>query len=277
MLRVGLAQLKPYVANPEKNLGKMEEAVKKLSDSGAGLIVFPELYLQGYMSRDLLYRLAEPVDGEILGKVLDMAREYNVYIITGFAERDTKYEVLYNSAALATPEGEVKTYRKMHLPDFSVFDEWRYFRRWDGPVQVWRIGNIDFGVMICYDVFFPELARAYTYQGAKVLVAISATPDFSQPLFHIVARARAIENTTYFIWVNMVGTYEGLGFAGASRVVEPLGRVVKDLPHMEEALEVVDLDDHKIRVAREKRPILKDIHWADVENLIESYQINMGR
>ena len=274
-LRIGLAQLKPFTGNIDKNLGKMKDTLDKFMESGVRLAVFPELFVMGYMSRDLIYRLAEPLDGDTVARIVDLAKEYGMYIITGFAERDIKYEVIYNSALFVTPDGGVKSYRKMHLPDFSVFDEWRYFRRWDGTVETWRVDGFDIGTMICYDVFFPELARAYTYLGAKVLIAISATPDFSQPLFHIIAQARAIENTTYFVWVNMVGTYEGLGFAGASRVVEPLGRVVKDLPRIKEVVDVVDLDLHKVRVAREKRPILKDIHKADLENLLNSYRIDM--
>lgn len=274
VLRVGLAQLKPYTGNPSKNIMKMESVLKEFNKKDVDLAIFPELYLMGYMSRDLIYRLAEPLDGEIVSRVCGLAREYRIHIISGYAERDSRYEVIYNSAIFVTPDGVVKSYRKMHLPDFSVFDEWRYFRRWDGGIETWRVKDLDIGTIICYDIFFPELSRAYTYMGAKVLVAISATPDFSQPLFHIMAKARAIENTTYFIWVNMVGTYEGLGFAGASRVVEPLGRVVTDLPAIDEATEVVDIDPHKIRVAREKRPILKDIHKADIDNLINSYRID---
>lgn len=273
-LKVGLAQLKPYTANINKNLERMRDTLEKFMDRDVKLAIYPELYVMGYMSRDLIYRLAESIDGDTVSKILDLAKEYGIYIITGFAERDVKYEVIYNSALFVTPGGEVKSYRKMHLPDFSVFDEWRYFRRWDGPVETWRIDGFEIGTMICYDIFFPELARAYTYQGAKALVAISATPDFSQPLFHIIAQARAIENTTYFVWVNMVGTFEGLGFAGASRVVEPLGRVVKDMPSIKEGIDVAELDPYKVRVAREKRPILKDIHKADLENLLNSYRID---
>ena len=274
VLKVGLAQLRPYTGNPEKNLMKMSEVLKKFNRDGVDLAVFPELYLMGYMSRDLIYRLAEPLNGEIVSRVADLAREYGIHVISGFAERDTKYEVIYNSAIFVSPDENVKSYRKMHLPDFSVFDEWRYFRRWDGGIETWSVKGLDIGTMICYDVFFPELSRAYTYMGAKILVAISATPDFSQPLFHIISRARAIENTTYFVWVNMVGTFEGLGFAGASRVVEPLGKVALDLPLMKEATQVIEIDPHKIRVAREKRPILKDIHKADIDILINSYRID---
>ena len=276
MFRVGLAQLRPYVGNPMKNLNKMEATLKKFSNDDVKLAIFPELYVHGYMSRDLLYRQAESLDGDLIKRILDMSNEYSIYVITGFAEYDPKYDVLYNSAVFVAPNGDIKTYRKMHLPDFSVFDEWRYFRRWDGGIETWRVDGIDIGTMICYDVFFPEVARAYTYRGAKVLVAISATPDFSQPLFHILVRARAIENTTYFIWVNMVGTYEGLGFAGASRVVEPLGKVLMDLPHMDEATAVAELDPYKVSVARWKRPILKDIHMADLDIMIDSYRINQS-
>ena len=263
-LHITLAQVKPVIANPEKNINKIKESIEKVYDS-SDLIIFPELFLIGYYSKDLIYRLAEYVNSDRIKRIIRLAREYNINIVTGFAERDSKYEILYNSALLAKPDGSIHVYRKMHLPDFSVFDEARYFRRWDGDIELWNINGFDVGTMICYDIFFPEISRAYTYRGAKILIGISATPDFSMPLFHKLIEARAIENTVYFIWVNSVGTFDGLGFAGGSRVIAPLGSVLYEGPMMKEDLKTVELDLHEIRVAREKRPVLKDMSLADVE------------
>ncbi len=273
-IRVSIAQLKPYIANPDKNLSKIIDVVERVSKDESDLVIFPELFLLGYYSKDLTYKLAETRDSKRIKKILNLAKEYNMYIITGFAERDDKFDVLYNSALLATPSEELKIYRKMHLPDFSVFDEARYFRKWEGDIELWGIKGFRAGMMICYDVFYPELSRAYTYMGAKLLIAISATPDFSRPLFHILSQARAIENTVYFIWVNNVGTFDGVGFAGGSRVVAPLGSVVYESPLIKEDIKTIEISMEAIRAAREKRPIMKDLSWTDVEMLRKSFMLN---
>jgi len=264
-LRVTIAQLKPYIANPDKNLEKIKNTILNVYKEDTNLIIFPELFLHGYYSKDLIYKLAEPLNSPRIQRIVKLAREYGIYVITGFAERDLKLDVLYNSALLITPEEDIMVYRKMHLPDFSVFDEARYFKKWEGDVDLWNIAGVESGMLICYDVFFPEISRSYAYMGAKLLISISASPDFSRPLFHILARARAIENTLYFIWVNTVGTFDGVGFAGGSRVVAPLGSIIYDAPLMKEEVKTINLDIDQVRIAREKRPIMKDISWVDVE------------
>lgn len=273
-LRLTIAQLKPYIANPDKNLKKMENTIKTYAAGKADLIVFPELFLLGYYSKDLIYRLAESKNSKRIRAIIQLAKNYDINIITGFAEYDDKFNVVYNSALLATPYEDLKVYRKMHLPDFSVFDEARYFRRWDGDVELWDIKGFKCGVLICYDIFYPELSRAYTYMGANVLISISATPDFSRPLFHILSVARAIENTVYFIWVNNVGTFDGIGFAGGSRIVGPLGKIIYDSPLIKEDIKTIEISYDEIKIAREKRPVIKDITKKDVELIYKSYMLN---
>jgi len=274
-VNITIAQLAPYIANPSKNLEKISKAIKKASKENSDLIIFPELFLHGYYSKDLIYRLAETKDGKNIKQLIKLSSENNISIITGFIERDEQYEVLYNSAIYITPDGDVEVYRKRHLPDFSVFNEARYFRRSQGKIKLWSIKGFRFGMMICFDLFYPELSRAYTYLGAKGLITISATPDFSRPLFHVLLTARAIENTVFTIWVNMVGTFNGVGFAGGSRVVEPLGQVLYDGPLIEEDLKTVTIDLNAIKVAREKRPVLRELSTADLEILTKSYHLDI--
>jgi predicted amidohydrolase len=235
------------------------------------IVVFPELFLIGYYSKDLIYKLAEPVDGPHITKIAEASREYGVYTIFGFAEHDEKYDVFYNSAAFVSDNGDISVYRKIHIPDFSIFDEYRYFRKWDGGIELYGVKGFPIGIIICYDVFYPELSRAYTLLGAKAIVAISASPDFSRPLFHDMIKARAIENTIYYIWVNMVGTFDGVGFAGGSRVAEPLGSILYDAPLIKENVKTVAIDTQVVRASREKRPVLKDLSLTDLNLLNDSF------
>lgn len=271
-IKVTVAQLKPLIADPDGNteliIRTMEDYAEK---DESDLIVFPELFLVGYYSKDLIYKMAEPLEGKHIRLISEKARDLGVSVVLGFAEFDERYDVLYNSAALISDDGGVRSYRKIHIPDFSVFDEYRYFRRWDGDIELWAVKGFPLGVLICYDVFFPELSRAYTLLGAKGIIAISATPDFSRPLFHDMVKARAIENTIYYVWVNMVGTFNGVGFAGGSRVAAPLGSVTYDAPLMREEVETVELDTQVVRAAREKRPVLKDLTMTDMKLLNDSF------
>jgi len=273
-LLVTIAQLAPYIANPSKNVERISSILERAAGEGSDLVVFPELYLHGYYSKDLIYRLAEPPGGENIRAVARAVEDTGVSVVVGFVERDTRYEVLYNSAALIRPDGSVSVYRKRHLPDFSVFDEKRYFRRWEGELELWGVKGWPIGPMICFDIFFPELARAYAYMGAKALVVISAAPDFSHPLFRVLTRARAIENTVYLVWVNMVGTFDGVGFAGGSCVVDPLGEVVYEAPTISEDVRTVPMDPGTLRLARERRPVLRELSRADVEALIRGYRLD---
>lgn len=273
-LHISLAQLKPYIANSDKNLKRIIDVVEDVYKENSDLVIFPELFLPGYYSKDLIYRLAESRNSSRIRRIRELAKEHNIYIITGFAEREERFDLLYNSALLATPDDDIKIYRKMHLPDFSVFNECRYFRRWDGDIELWDIKGFKTGMMICYDMFYPEVSRAYAYMGAKLLIAISATPDFSRPLFHILVQARAIENTAYFIWVNNVGTFDGIGFAGGSRVVTPLGSVVYDAPLIKEVIKTIDIDMETVKLVRDKRPIMKDVSLVDIEIMRKGFLLN---
>lgn len=274
-INMTIAQLSTYIANPEKNIKKINEAVEKAVNDNSDLIIFPELFLHGYYSKDLIYRLAEPIDGKNIKKLKEISRNHDIHIIVGFAERDKKFDIIYNSAVLVMPNEGIQVYRKKHLPDFSVFDEGRYFRRWEGGIELWGIRGFPIGIIICYDIFYPELSRAYMYLGAKGIVIISATPDFSKPLFHILSEARAVENTLYTIWVNMVGTYNGVGFAGESRIVMPLGQILYQAPPLEEDIKTIEVDDKEVAIARQKRPILREVSRADIELMFKSYLLNI--
>ncbi len=267
-LRVALAQLEPVPAAIENNVAKVREVVE---NHQADLYIFPEMFLVGYTSRDLLYKLSQPVSSSAIDALRLIAREHRVGIVIGFPEK-TDYGFSYNSLLAINERGEVYVYRKRHLPTFSVFDEARWFRAYRGRVEPWSFRGIKIGFGICYDVFFPEIFKAQVVQGAKMLIAISASPDSSVPLFHTLIRARALENTAFFIWVNMVGFFEGLGFGGGSMVVDPLGNVVEKLKLFEEEVRVVDIDLSLVDRARIVRPVIRDSIIEDAYLLLESYK-----
>ncbi len=268
-IRVALAQLESAQANIEKNVGNV---LWVLENYEADIYVFPELYLAGYYSRDLLPRLALDLESKPVRKLVQelTRRRPGSALAVGFPEK-TGYGFMYNSLLLASQKG-VMVYRKRHLPTFTVFDEARWFRPYRGRLEPWDTGHVLAGTAICYDVFYPEIFRAYTLMGAKLLVVVSASPDQSVPLFHKVLRARALENTCYLVWVNLVGYYDGVGFGGASLALDPMGDTVAQLKPYREQVEVVELDMARLERARRDRPVIRDAHIEDAIALLKAYK-----
>jgi len=257
--RIALAQFDTKVGDKEHNFSRMKEYAEKAREQGADLIIFPELSLTGYVCRDLYYELAELIPGPTTHRMVDLARSLGIYIIYGMVERSSaSASILYNTAVLVGPEGLVGKYRKMHLPTHSVFEEKRYFRPgYDAPVYETDVGRI--GMMICYDIFFPEVARLLRIRGAELLVCISASPGVRRHFFEGFTVARAMENTAYLAYVNLVGIEDGLQFWGGSRLVSPTGSVIAQAKYDEEDMVVAEVDYGRAHRAGIFVPTLRDL------------------
>ena len=163
------------------------------------------MFLTGYMARDEFSRLAEPRDGPSVNRVAKIAEEHGSSIVFGMPERDASTRHLYNASVLVTPRGDAHVYRKIHPANFGPFEEELYFGRGtDLTLVPTPLGRI--GLLICYDTFFPELAKAYALEGADVLAIISASPSTSKQFFDRILPARAIENAIFVLYFNLVGT-----------------------------------------------------------------------
>jgi predicted amidohydrolase len=253
-MKVALAQLAPKLLDKEANLSRIEKTVAK---AGADLAMFGELFLTGYMARDAFPRLAETVPGPATDRLSKIASEYGTHVLVGMPERDAKGRYLFNTSVLVAPDGEVWRYRKIHPANFGPFEEGLYFGRGSDPVLVdTRLGKL--GLLICYDAFFPELAKAYALQGADALAIISASPATSKPFFDKILPARAIENTVFVLYANLVGTELNIVFQGGTQAIGPRGEDLGRGKDFEEDVVIADVDLRDLRVAREFRPTLRD-------------------
>jgi len=253
-LKVLLAQLSPKVGDKKANIDKMEKAIRKTKPD---LAIFGELFLTGYMARDSWRTLAEPIPGPSTAAISKIAQKNSVHIIFGMPERDTKARLLYNVAVLVTPDGTLEKYRKIHPANFGPFEEGIYFGRGREPKLVeTKLGKI--GLMICFDSFFPELAKVLTLQGADILAVISAAPNTSKPMFDKVLPARAVENTCFVLYCNLVGTELNMVFAGGTQAIGPRGEYIGVAKDYKEDLVVVDLDLSDLGPARQARPTIRD-------------------
>ncbi len=259
-INVALAQISCKIGDNEHNLDVMKRNIKQAKNQGANLIVFPELALTGYVCRDTLYELAEPVpEGESIRRLAEIAKKEAIHVVFGALERSEKaHATLYNTAVLLGPNGFIGKYQKMHLPTHSVFEEKRYFRPgYQTPVFETEIGKL--GLIICYDVFFPEITRLLRLKGSQLIICISASPGVRRTFFETLTAARAIENTAFLVYVNLVGVENGLQFWGGSRIVAPNGKITSQAKYDEEDLIIGKIDYADLKQTETFVPTLRDL------------------
>jgi len=268
--KLALAQISCDRGEKTENLKKIEKTVIKAKKHSADLIVFPELSLTGYKVRDEIYELAETIPGPSTSTVERIAQKTRTHIIFGMPERSEKTQAtIFNSAVLVGPKGFIGKYRKMYLPTHSMFEEKRYFRPGYQPaVFDTELGRI--GLIICYDIFFPEVARLARLEGAQLIICISASPAVRRAFFETLTIARAMENTTFLAYVNLVGIEDGLQFWGGSRLVGPQGKVLVKAKYDEEDLVVGEVDYSDIRPVETFVPTLRDLRPELFDKLKES-------
>ncbi|XES76831.1 MAG: carbon-nitrogen hydrolase family protein [Candidatus Bathyarchaeia archaeon] len=258
-IKLALAQMSSKRENKTDNLAKIEALTQKAKAQGADLVIFPELSLTGYVIRDQLYELAETIPGPSTQRIEQLAKKTQMHIIFGMPELSEKTRAtIFNTSVFVGPEGFIGKYRKMYLPTHSVFEEKRYFRPgYQSAVFDTAIGKI--GLFICYDIFFPEVARLTRLQGAQLIVCISASPAVRRTYFEILTAARALENTAFLAYVNLVGVEDGLQFWGGSRLVGPTGDVIAKAKFDEDDFVVCELNYDDLRPAETFIPTLRDL------------------
>jgi predicted amidohydrolase len=268
--RIALAQISCEQGNKEKNLETIRENVAKAKREGAQLVIFPELSLTGYVVRDQIYELAERIHGPSTRFVEELAKESKLHIIFGMPEASEKAQAtLYNSAILVGPKGVIGKYHKMYLPTHSVFEEKRYFRPgYQVAVFDTKLGKI--GLVICYDIYFPEVTRLTRLKGAQLIVCISASPGIRRSFFETLTTARAIENTAFLAYVNMAGIEDGLQFWGGSRMIGPGGRIIAQAKYDEEDFVVAEVDYADAKSVEAFVPTLRDLRPELFDKLKQS-------
>jgi predicted amidohydrolase len=258
-IKLALAQISSKRENKKANLQKIEEFTLKAKEQTTDLVIFPELSLSGYVVRDQIYELAETIPGPATKKIMDIARKTGMHVIFGMPELSEKTKAtIFNTAVFVGPKGFIGKYRKMYLPTHSVFEEKRYFRPgYQTAAFSTTLGNI--GLCICYDLFFPEVCRLTRLKGAQLIISISASPSVRRSYFEILTAARALENTAFLAYVNLVGVEEGLQFWGGSRLVSPTGEVLAKAKYDEEDFVTCEVDYNDIRPAETFIPTLRDL------------------
>lgn len=251
---MALVQADPSLGDKEANLEKMRSFV---DGTQADLFLFGELYLSGYMAKDSFSKLAETLHGPSVKAATKLAARADTDIIFGMPERDEETGVLYNSSIYVSRDGQVRSYRKLYPANFGPFEELQYFGRGD-ELCVVETDRGKIGLLICYDTFFPEVPKGLALKGAEVLACISAAPATSKPFFDMVIPARAVENTCFFLYSNIVGTELNMVFQGGTQAMGPRGEELARAEDFEEAVVTCTIDPRDVETAKRFRPTIRD-------------------
>lgn len=258
MNKIAIAQVESSTDKKE-NLRRAVALVQEAKRKGAGLIAFPEFLMAfspSSQSAEELTEVAESTHGPFISSLRDVAKGAGIAVVATIYENSTVPNRVFDTAVWIDAQGNITSvYRKLHLYDAFGFKESDKFHPGTALGPLVQSGEYRLGMMICYDLRFPEMARMLVLEGANVLLAPSGwvQGDLKVEHWQTMIKARALENGSYVIAPDQVGNI----YIGHSMVVDPLGRTLVDLGKRE-GLEVVELDLKLVNETRGKLPLLKN-------------------
>ena len=249
-LRVAACQIDPQLGEVEANLERITRAVAEAAAAGAVLAVLPEAAVTGYAfaSLDEARPVARRAGGVAADVIAGLAETNRMTVICGTLE--AQGDEVFNAALMATPDGRRYTYRKMHLPFLGVD---RFATPGPDAPSVVDVGGLRIGVLICYDLRFPEAARMCALDGADLIALPTNWPvgvDFHPGIF---APARAAENHCYLLACDRVGTERGTTFMGRSLLFDYDGHQLAVASDTDEELLLGEIDPEAARQTHVKR------------------------
>jgi NAD+ synthase (glutamine-hydrolysing) len=262
---LAIAQINTVLGNLEANLEEHISQIEEARQSGADLIVFPELSMTGYALQDLAPSVAISAspDDPIFKRLLEASQ--GIDLVVGYVDEDYRHRFTISGAYLS--EGEVvHIHNKVYLPTYGLFDEGRFFARGD-CIRAFdtRFGRM--GLLICEDFWHASPPYLLWLDGAELLLLTSASPgrglkdepqlESARWVEHI-NRAYASLFTDFVVHANRVGYEDGLNFWGGSTVFDPNGELLVKGPYHQEALILTELDLNQLHRTRARLPLLRD-------------------
>ena len=247
MVRVAAVQMQPALLDVQQNLARVADWVRQAAAQGARLVVFPEVTLSGYaITPDEAQAAAMPIPGPATDVVSRACAEADTHVVVGLLERDPE-GTLFNASVLIGPRGLQAVYRKTHLPFLGID---RYLAAGDAFVPPVDTPAGRLGLLICYDLRFPEPIRVHALHGAQVIALSTAWPAAATLYPEFMARSRAAENRVTLIAANRVGEERGTRYLGRSLIVSPEGNVLAEAPPDREALLLAEIEPSQSDVKR---------------------------
>ena len=258
MPKVAIVQFKASTTK-EQNLKKILDYIKKASKRGAQLCAFPEFmmfYTKPSQTPKELASLSETINGNFVKTISKAAKKHSIQVIGTFYEKSNKKNRVYDTSFLINKSGKVVSkYRKIHLYDAFGFKESKKMVPGSKIVKPSQTTLGKIGMLICYDLRFPEMSRSLALSGSEILVAPSAWVKGKNKEDHWITinKTRAIENGCYVVAPDQVGNI----YCGRSIVVDPFGKILLDMKKRQ-GIGVVNISSEKIKKTRTVLPLLKN-------------------
>lgn len=259
-LRISLLQMDIAIGEPERNFARVQEQLERLASAEVlpDVVVLPEMWNTGY-ALDRIQTLADPNGERTKAFISEWSRRTGIHAIAGSVAERRGTEVRNTMYAFDRNGQLTADYSKIHL--FRLMDEEKHLTEGDKLGKL-SIDGIPAGMMICYDIRFPELARKLALEGAKLLIVPAEWPHPRLHHWRTLLTARAIENQMYVAACNRVGTSGSTSFFGHSLIIDPWGEIVAEGGEEETvvtadiSLEAVDRVRRTIPVFEDRRPQL---------------------
>lgn len=255
-MRIAVTQMRAEAGDPDANLARIEKAAHAAASAGASLLITPELALPGYGAGDDMRMLAVESGGDLIARLALVAIQSKIAIITGFAE--TAGEQVYNSAIFVDGRNAPIVYRKTHL--YGDYEH-GLFTAGQASASIVEYGGLRIGLLICYDVEFPENVRRLALAGAHLVAVPTALPasDHAELIARKMIPVRAFENQLFVAYVNHCGADDLFSYAGLSTIAAPDGTLLATADEGTETLLCADIRPVDFAASAAATPYLRDL------------------
>jgi omega-amidase len=252
MTKIAAIQIDIEPGNKEKNLASAIEKIEEAISNKANIICLPELFNTGFLLEEM-HNIAEEPQGDTIKILSSIAKEQNVNILAGsIAVKEEAH--LFNTSYVINSKGNIAgTYRKIHL--FPLMNEDKYFTH-GNKLTIARLESCMVGLMICYDIRFPEIARLLALKGSELLFVPAAFPKPRLNHWKILLQARAVENQFYVVGVNRVGSDKTGSYFGHSMIIDPWGEILCEAGENEEII-YGEIETNRINKVRKKYHVFR--------------------
>jgi len=248
--RLACVQFRSRLGEITTNLGHMAAWCRRAAAARVAVVVFPECCLTGYCRPRQMAELAQPFSGKVQESIAEMAQQNRVLLAFGMPEKEGEY--CYNTLIAVTAQGETQArYRKMHL--------WAAESKWAQPgheYATWKNELAHFGLWLCYDTRFPEVARVHALQGVEVALVASAWRASHVEEWRQCARGRALDNGIFVAGCDALLDAGHFQCAGGSIIAGPEGGVLASAELNQEGMIIAEIDTDAIAARRADLPLL---------------------
>jgi len=272
-ITIATVQMEPELGRMEENLVKMREFIDRVAtEQPVDLIVFPELITTGYELGPRFPQLAQRVPGATVNLIAQRASELGIHVAFGMATKKEKVEsVLYNTAIMVGPDGDVlHQHHKVHLrgEEQITFRSGYQIRECETALGS---DGLTVGMLVGWDLAFPETARSLVMRGAELLVVLANWEEPHMDEWRVYLRARAYENAVFIAAANRVGEEPSYTFFGQSAIVDPYGQFYATVEEPAEGYAVATLDLNRMRRRRDETQILQCRHPQTYRDVTRKY------